>query len=129
MLKIATIPTTAFAQNTRIIADEDKHTAVVSDPGGNAADLYKILNTHELTLKAIILTHGHLDHVGSVAELSRLTGAKIIGPSNEDFFLNIRLSLEFRYLGSLPSILLPPKPTISSRSFIIGNIILLTKVS
>ena len=42
MLKIATVPTTAFAQNTRIIADEDKHTAVVSDPGGNAAAEKKV---------------------------------------------------------------------------------------
>ena len=99
MLKIATVPTTAFAQNTRIIADEDKHTAVVSDPGGYAADMYKILITHELTLKAIILTHGHLDHVGGVAELSRLTGAKIIGPSNEDFFLIESLDSQAELFG------------------------------
>ena len=99
MLKIATIPTTAFAQNTRIIADEDRHIAVVSDPGGNASDIYKILNNHELTLKAIILTHGHLDHVGGAAELSRLTGAQIIGPANEDFFLIESLSSQAELFG------------------------------
>ena len=99
MLKIATIPTTAFAQNTRIIADENKHIAVVSDPGSNASDLYKILNTHELTLKVIILTHGHLDHVGGAAELSRLTGAKIIGPSNEDSFFIESLNSQAELFG------------------------------
>lgn len=99
MLKIATIPTTAFAQNTRIIADENKHIAVVADPGSNASDLYKILNTHELTLKVIILTHGHLDHVGGAAELSRLTGAKIIGPSNEDSFLIESLNSQAELFG------------------------------
>lgn len=99
MLKIATIPTTAFAQNTRIIADEDKHIAVVSDPGGNAYDLYQILSTHELTLKAIILTHGHLDHVGGAAELARLTGAEIIGPAKEDFFLIESLSSQAELFG------------------------------
>ena len=99
MLKIATIPTTAFAQNTRIIADEDKQIAVVSDPGGNAAELYKILSNHELTLKTIILTHGHLDHVGGAAELARLTGAEIIGPAQEDFFLIESLSSQAELFG------------------------------
>lgn len=99
MLTITTVPTTAFAQNTRIIADDFSLEAIVTDPGGDASRLYQILNEKDYKLKAILLTHGHLDHVGGVAELVRISGAPVVGPAREDYFLIESLDSQAELFG------------------------------
>ncbi len=86
-IEYSVIPVTPFMQNCRIIADTESKSAVICDPGGNAAALNDALKREGLSLKAIILTHAHLDHIGGVSELAEMTGAKIIGPTREDAFL------------------------------------------
>ena len=39
--------------------------AAIIDPGGNAEKLIQRIEELELNLKAVLLTHGHLDHVGA----------------------------------------------------------------
>lgn len=69
MLEIITVPVTVFAQNARIVYDSDSRDAVVVDPGGDADALVDEIEKNSLTVKAVWLTHSHLDHCAGVAPL------------------------------------------------------------
>jgi hydroxyacylglutathione hydrolase len=51
--------------------------AVVIDPGGNAAELRLELARLGARCAAILITHGHWDHLGGVADLAEATGAPV----------------------------------------------------
>jgi hydroxyacylglutathione hydrolase len=57
--------------------------AVVIDPGGNAADLRLELARLRASAAAILITHGHWDHLGGVAELAEGTGAPVYMAEDE----------------------------------------------
>lgn len=57
------LPVGLLEVNCYILAKEDK--AVVVDPGGNYLDILGTLKNNELSLEAIINTHGHYDHIGA----------------------------------------------------------------
>ena len=65
-MNIEIIPVTAFQQNCSLIWDDEKNAAII-DPGGNAEKLIQRIEELELNLKAVLLTHGHLDHVGAMS--------------------------------------------------------------
>ena len=85
-MKIITIPVTPFAQNCRIIACESTQEAIAVDPGGDSDKIIATLTSNSLTLKAVWLTHGHLDHVGAADVLRRQFDIKIIGPHKDERF-------------------------------------------
>lgn len=62
---------TAFQQNTRVVACPETRKAICIDPGEESAELVGFIKENGLELQAITLTHGHLDHVGGTAALSR----------------------------------------------------------
>lgn len=64
-------PATALATNCYVIAPTGGQECVVVDPGAGVVDrLDQLLREHGLRAVAIVLTHGHLDHVASVPELA-----------------------------------------------------------
>lgn len=62
-------PQTAFQQNTRVVACEATMRAICIDPGESSPELVAYINDRGLTLQAIALTHGHLDHIGGTAAM------------------------------------------------------------
>ena len=62
---------TAFQQNTRVVACPETRKAICIDPGEESPELVGFINENGFELQAITLTHGHLDHVGGTAALSR----------------------------------------------------------
>jgi glyoxylase-like metal-dependent hydrolase (beta-lactamase superfamily II) len=58
-----------FAENCYIVADRDSGDAVLVDPGEEVDLFLARLETERLTLRAIWLTHAHLDHVIGVSEV------------------------------------------------------------
>ena len=64
-------------------ASPDATEAAVVDPGGDAADLQLELARRGATCAAILITHGHFDHVGGVADLAEGTGAPVYMPEGE----------------------------------------------
>lgn len=87
MLKFFTIPVTPFQQNCTLVWDDSTLDAAVIDPGGEPAKILAAVDKLGLHLKAIWLTHAHIDHAGAAGELSQALQLPIIGPHPEDQFL------------------------------------------
>jgi len=63
--------------NCSVIGDEGSREAMVVDPGENIEQIQQVLAKHGLTVKQIVITHGHIDHVSAAAQLKKLTGAPV----------------------------------------------------
>jgi glyoxylase-like metal-dependent hydrolase (beta-lactamase superfamily II) len=63
--------------NCFILGCEDTREAVVIDPGDDADRILMILAKEKLTVKYLINTHGHFDHVGANRRMKEVTGAKL----------------------------------------------------
>jgi hydroxyacylglutathione hydrolase len=73
-----TFPVGPLQCNCTLIGDEASREAMVIDPGDNIPQILTLLAKHKLTLKQIVVTHGHIDHVGGALALKRATGAPIL---------------------------------------------------
>lgn len=75
-MKIYRIPVGELLANCYIIETENKN-AVAIDPGSDFQRIKNLLDEHELTLKKILLTHGHYDHIGAAGEAADVYGAQV----------------------------------------------------
>ena len=73
MLKVYAMALGDYQTNCYIIHDESSKNCCVIDPGYDADFILEKLDSLGLTLEAILLTHGHFDHVGAVKELAAET--------------------------------------------------------
>ncbi|MDD4880497.1 MAG: MBL fold metallo-hydrolase [Gallionellaceae bacterium] len=86
-MKFTVIPVTPFQQNCTLVWCEATGKAALIDPGGEPESLLAAIEQHGLTLDKLLLTHGHIDHVGAAGSLSERLGIAIEGPQAEDAFL------------------------------------------
>ena len=77
MLKIHTLPLGSYQTNCYIIYEENAKTCCVIDPGYTPEIVLDKVDSLGLTVEAILLTHGHFDHVGGVKEIAAETGCDI----------------------------------------------------
>jgi hydroxyacylglutathione hydrolase len=71
------LPVGMLQCNCSIFGDEESHEAIVIDPGDNIDQILAILAKHALKVKAIVITHAHIDHIGGAAKLKAATGAPV----------------------------------------------------
>ncbi|PHP67387.1 hypothetical protein CSC94_10150 [Zhengella mangrovi] len=83
-LNAGIIPVTAFQQNCTILFDSDTKEGVVVDPGGDVERILETIRENGLTIGAIWLTHGHIDHAGGAMELKDALGVEILGSHRDD---------------------------------------------
>jgi glyoxylase-like metal-dependent hydrolase (beta-lactamase superfamily II) len=69
--------------NCSILGDEVSREAIVVDPGDNIERILDTLQRHQLTVKQIVITHAHIDHIAGAQHLKRLTGAPILYNQND----------------------------------------------
>ena len=86
-MKAVVVPVTPFQQNCTVIWCEETMMGAVSDPGGDIDRVQQAIDEQGVTVEKILVTHGHMDHAGGVAELSERLGVPIEGPHEDDLFL------------------------------------------
>jgi glyoxylase-like metal-dependent hydrolase (beta-lactamase superfamily II) len=64
--------------NCTILGDENSREAIVIDPGYEIPRILATLAKHQLTVKIIVVTHAHIDHIASAHRLKQITGAPIL---------------------------------------------------
>lgn len=80
------IPVTAFQQNCSLVWCPQTHRGALVDPGGEPQRLLQAAESAGVTLERILLTHGHLDHVGAARVLADELGIPLEGPQEADAF-------------------------------------------
>ena len=81
--------------NCYVLGDEESKEAVVIDPGGNFENIDRELKKLKLTVKYIILTHGHFDHTGALAQLKKTSKAEVLIHSADATMLSADQSQPF----------------------------------
>ncbi|WZL71529.1 MBL fold metallo-hydrolase [Clostridiaceae bacterium 35-E11] len=84
---IERIPAGIYAANCFVIGCEETKKAAVIDPGGDAEDIIKYIDEHELELQYILLTHGHGDHIGGVVEIKAKKEVPVLIHEDDAFML------------------------------------------
>jgi glyoxylase-like metal-dependent hydrolase (beta-lactamase superfamily II) len=92
------LPVGMLQCNCSIFGDEQSREAVVIDPGDEIQRIRTILEKHQLRVKAIVITHAHIDHIGGAAKLKAATGAPVYMNAN-DQPLSEHLDTQASWLG------------------------------
>src|SRR6202048_3204278 len=93
-----TIPVGMLQCNCSIIGDPITREALVIDPGDEVTRILELLGRHKLTVKAIVSTHAHIDHVGGLSKLHKYTGAPVM-MHREDLPLYQAMEVQAAFLG------------------------------
>ncbi|WP_249419167.1 MBL fold metallo-hydrolase [Hydrogenophilus thiooxidans] len=103
------IPVTPFAQNCTLLWDRETHEGVAVDPGGEIPKILDAAQSHAITLRAIWLTHGHIDHAAGAPQLAKaLGGVPILGPHSADHYWLQGLPQQATYFGFPPTVAFTP---------------------
>jgi hydroxyacylglutathione hydrolase len=84
--------------NCYILGDEATREAIVVDPGEEAGRILALVNRHRLTVRTIVQTHAHFDHVGAGGPLREATGAEVC-LHRGDTFLYENLAMQAKLFG------------------------------
>ena len=104
---LETFPVGPLHCNCTILGDEVTHEAMVVDPGDNIPEILSRLQKHGLTLRQIVVTHAHIDHVGGAAQLRKLTGAPVL-MNQQDLPLLGMMEMQAGWIGVPTPEVAPP---------------------
>lgn len=102
-MRYRVLPVTPFEQNCSLIWCAATGRAALIDPGGEADRLLAAAAAEGVTLERLLLTHGHLDHVGAALELSQRLNLPIEGPHAADAFWLRQLPEQAALFGFPPA--------------------------
>ncbi|MEO6924046.1 MAG: MBL fold metallo-hydrolase [Bryocella sp.] len=102
-----TFPVGLLQCNCTILGDETSREAIVVDPGDEIPRILAALAKHELTVRRIVITHAHIDHIASAHTLSEITGAPI-AYSEADLELVAMMEEQSKWIGMKTPTVLPP---------------------
>jgi glyoxylase-like metal-dependent hydrolase (beta-lactamase superfamily II) len=109
--RVAIIPVTPFQQNCSLVWEVATGRAAVVDPGGDVERILRVIGEAKVSVEKILITHGHVDHVGGVTELQeklKVTLGRDVpveGPHRDDAEIIDRLpetARKFGLVGVLP---------------------------
>src|SRR5579862_5010512 len=83
------LPVGMLGCNCSILGDPVTREAIVIDPGDDIADITAILERHQLTVKMIVITHAHIDHIGGAHKMRTLTGAPVYMNEDDAFLADL----------------------------------------
>ncbi|MDR1228984.1 MAG: MBL fold metallo-hydrolase [Azoarcus sp.] len=86
-MEVRVVPVTPLQQNCTLLWCGKTRKAVVIDPGGDIERIHAAIGESNVAVERILLTHGHIDHVGAAVPLAEALAVPIEGPQREDGFL------------------------------------------
>ncbi len=92
------LPVGMLGCNCSVIGDEISREAIVIDPGDDVSEIIAILERYRLTVKMIVITHAHIDHIGGAEKLRACTGAPVY-MHEADKMLSDQLDVQAAWLG------------------------------
>jgi hydroxyacylglutathione hydrolase len=92
------LPVGRLQCNCSILGDPETREALVLDPGDEVDRILDVLARHSLTVRAIVSTHAHIDHVGGLRKLQQVTGAPVL-MHGDDLELYRNLDVQAAWLG------------------------------
>jgi glyoxylase-like metal-dependent hydrolase (beta-lactamase superfamily II) len=95
------LPVGMLQCNCSIFGDEKSREALVVDPGDDIARVLEVVKRHGLTVKAIVITHAHIDHIGGAQKLKQATGTPVY-MNPDDAELQEMLDVQAGWLGVRP---------------------------
>lgn len=95
------LPVGLLQCNCHVLGDPETHEALVVDPGDQVEDILQIVLRHGLTVKALVSTHAHIDHVGGLKAMRDSTGAPVL-MHPEDLELFKHLDVQAAWIGMRP---------------------------
>ncbi len=95
------LPVGMLQCNCSIFGDETSKEAIVIDPGDEIGAILQILDRHELKVKAIVITHAHIDHIGGAEKLKAATGAPVYMNANDQPLYDM-IETQASWLGMEP---------------------------
>lgn len=98
-LEYLILPVTPFAQNCSLLWDPATLEAAVVDPGGDIEEILAAARARDLRIGKLLLTHGHIDHVGGAAALAAHLRVPVEGPQRGDAFWLDQLPEQCRMFG------------------------------
>jgi hydroxyacylglutathione hydrolase len=105
------LPVGMLQCNCSIFGDEQSHEAIVVDPGDEVGQIQSVLEKHGLKVKAIVITHAHIDHVAGAHHLRGLTGVPIYMNDRDKRLLDL-LDMQAAWLG----VKTPARPEVDTPS-------------
>jgi hydroxyacylglutathione hydrolase len=92
------LPVGPLQCNCSVIGDENTREAMVIDPGDDVEQVLGLVRKHGLTVKQIVITHAHIDHVGGAMKLKKATSAPILLNQNDHALLKM-LDVQAAWIG------------------------------
>lgn len=100
-LRIKTLVLGAVSTNCYLVYHEDTKEAILFDPADRADKILKVCSEEGLKLQAVLLTHGHFDHILAVKELTEALGLPVYaGKKEEELLGDSSLNLSAPWMGS-----------------------------
>jgi glyoxylase-like metal-dependent hydrolase (beta-lactamase superfamily II) len=97
-LILETLPIGGYACNCSILYSKKTREAIIIDPGNDHQTLLKKIGELNITVKKLLHTHAHFDHIGRSNEIREKTGATI-HLHKDDLFLYDKLQVQGQFFG------------------------------
>jgi hydroxyacylglutathione hydrolase len=91
-------PVGVLGCNCSVIGDEQTREGIVIDPGDDIEHVLQAVRKHKLTIRQIVITHAHIDHVGGAMKLRVATGAPILLNKNDHALLKM-IDVQAAWIG------------------------------
>jgi glyoxylase-like metal-dependent hydrolase (beta-lactamase superfamily II) len=117
-----TFPVGLLGCNCTVLGDEHTLDALVIDPGADIARILAVVARHNLSVRQILVTHAHIDHIAGALALKQSTGAPILY-SKADLPLVAMMDLQAGWLGvATPDVLPPDHSPANTEKLMVGDL-------